>query len=48
MSANGFDTKLPLSQSADSVLKYIPLYITILLIGATVSMWLSSGVIASR
>ena len=47
MSANGFDTKLLLSQSADSVLKYIPLYITILLIGATVSMWLSSGVIAS-
>ncbi|WP_028828441.1 Na+/H+ antiporter NhaC family protein [Proteocatella sphenisci] len=44
---NEFDIRLLLTQSLDSVLKYIPLYITIFLIGATVSMWLSSGVIAS-
>jgi len=44
---NEFDIRLLLTQSLESILKYIPLYVTIFLIGATVSMWLSSGVIAS-
>lgn len=42
-----FDTKKLFKESIDTVKHYSSLYITILLIGATVSMWLSSGVIAS-
>ncbi len=41
------DIRLLLTQSLETVLKYISLYITIFLIGATVAIWLSSGVIAA-
>lgn len=42
-----FDIKELINKSLVTVKKYASLYITIMLIGATVSMWLSSGVIAA-
>lgn len=47
LNINKFDIRLLLKQSQETVLKYIALYITIFLIGATVAIWLSSGVIAA-
>lgn len=42
-----FDIKDLINKSLVTVKKYASLYITIMLIGATVSMWLSSGVISA-